>query len=822
MRIPQWFQSYILKLFYVSYVILIPFLCLQALQSIFQSSKDSLDDLIQSVLAPPPQPTAAVHLEPLKGPPPERLSEDQLRQFSAQLLSSDIVTSDHFGALALAALTCLPTKSSFGFKLLFKLHNIATNSPPFEVDPTIEEAIYYSLMKAYYHRGRLDIATAMLEAFKPKPKQAIAQYLFKGVSAYNNHDWDGALAAFQASIAAQSSSQTWLSLALLYRGRRHAAAELVCHYRILSDDTSPEDQIGALNNIADVYRDMRQLELAGQFYLATYRLAKEANDDRRKARVLESFAYVLLHQGRVGDSVIVSQKALEAYRQLGDLEGFSEVCMNLGTALFNIGMKSINTRFEILKQAEFYFKQGLNATSKLTSVAGFAVALGNICYTRGQLGPMLTHWEEAMTTFEADYRPHIGNHHNADIDIRHLDNYVCQCLFRMSAAVIEADRLAHAFTVARLMHHGAASSFRLRLELQLPSSPAALPPLPFAASTILYWLNNGAIFSWFADGVDFEDPNKPPPNFHFDFFVVPEEFTARLKELTDLKSEQIPNAFDLKCFYDLLIKPWEQFLPQGNLAGNVPTLVIVPLGQLAVIPFAALAPTSHSPPLVSRVALCQVPSLGVFQALRRRILASSVASKYAIGPISASTDTFRQNPLATIIYNLQSAQYLYGATSEHTEVAEYLKRLASSTDFDGDGQDFALIDSISPIHNTDFQKTDISRDFIRSMVEKCARSEVGLVCQFSVHSNPKVTPTITPLGPEMTPQEVLSSLAKQSRLFSQHNSIGLQNAIGHDSDGLLLPSDVMSWNLAGLPLVFLNSCGSTIGFVVAFYLLAKC
>ena len=175
---------------------------------------------------------------------------------------------------------------------------------------------------------------------------------------------------------------------------KEAQAMLETAVKLLEQAGDPADLAGALNNLADLYRQQGNFTQALDYLERTSTLFEQAGDPANLAIVLNNSGRIYQAQGEVAQALRDYKRALNLFEQLGNLAGIATVLNNMGTIYLYQGG---------IVQALRHFEQALMLDEQVGNLAEIAIVLNNLGESyrlQEKLEQALPYYERALAINE--------------------------------------------------------------------------------------------------------------------------------------------------------------------------------------------------------------------------------------------------------------------------------------------------------------------------------------------------------------------------------------------------------------------------------------
>ncbi|MGB8701439.1 MAG: CHAT domain-containing tetratricopeptide repeat protein [Thermosynechococcaceae cyanobacterium] len=471
----------------------------------------------------------------------------------------------------------------------------------------------------------------------------------------------------------------------------NAGLEIACQIN------SDFERLNALHGIAKAECYLGLFEAAQTHFEETLRLAQELQVANMEANALDGMGLIFSAQGNYSQAITRYQESLEIYRRIENRHNEAATLDNIGRVYSQMGSPS---------QAISYHEQSLAIIRPTNEIYSEARSLRLLGYSQYKLGYL----DEAAEHL-------FGSIHCLELireNLKHRDNYLVSIFddhtssYRLlqriliergqtEAALEIAERgRARAF-VELLMNQFSETEISNFTTEQLQINEIRQVAIDHNATVVEYSILQDIdedLYIWVI---------QPTGNIHFRHVTVaPLEQKGELLQdwikqarrflntdtrdiLTQPEDQTIPQQVDraLTRLYELLIQPIADILPT---ACNE-TIYFAPVGQLFLVPFAALRDTKGQY-LIQKYPIAITPSIQVLQLThqkKRQLVQSDEKKVLVVGnpvmpavPLAAAGTLQQLNPLpasekeALTIADLLGTKALVGAQADKAEVLKLI------------------------------------------------------------------------------------------------------------------------------------------------------
>lgn len=199
----------------------------------------------------------------------------------------------------------------------------------------IEPAALYERADAHIKAGQFGLAAEALDCAAARiahDRDARAHYEWirrRGVLSYREEDLDAAHAHFDCALKVAESLGDRPAIAKQLRNKgsvlrrlgeyKEALSALESSLRMMREDGDPATG-AVLNNIGDVYRDIKEPASAEQYYREAMEVFRKRGDDIEATHVLDSLSFLALERRDPKTAMRQLDTALEAYRRADNWE----------------------------------------------------------------------------------------------------------------------------------------------------------------------------------------------------------------------------------------------------------------------------------------------------------------------------------------------------------------------------------------------------------------------------------------------------------------------------------------------------------------------
>jgi len=265
----------------------------------------------------------------------------------------------------------------------------------------LQKAEYQRQLRVFERRVEKEFQIDLKPLYKVEDP-ALANIIGYGLKAYEEYEYDKAIAYFSAAMELTTEKDTLVRLTLLnlkginqYKSgaTRDAEQTFLEIIRIAEQAKLDEALSLALNNIGNVYYTFGKPHKALDYFQKALRINEKIGKLQGQAINLGNIGIVYRTLGEPRKALGYYEKALVFHKKIGSLEGQAQDLGNIGNVYRTLGKPH---------KALDYFQKALRINEKIGKLQGQAINLGNIgnvYNTLGESRKALECYEQARAIF---------------------------------------------------------------------------------------------------------------------------------------------------------------------------------------------------------------------------------------------------------------------------------------------------------------------------------------------------------------------------------------------------------------------------------------